>query len=123
MRTIILVLCCVLIVFSSEAVFAAAKKKHPPGSEGRECIECHADQTKAWEGGPHGLMNVKCVVCHGSPESNFAPKPGPDKCRGCHAEQVDAVVHGHALSMKTCAPCHDRHTLVVRSPFHRKGGI
>lgn len=105
---------------------AAAVKKHVKTAPDQECAECHAGQAQGWEQGKHGLMNVKCVVCHGSPEVNYVAKPGVDKCRGCHDEQVDDVMKRKAKAEKTCAPCHDRHTLAVKTvpktPFHSQGG-
>jgi len=51
------------------------------------CRTCHADQTpdvvKQWESGPHGLMLVKCFVCHGSHMHD------PD--RMCNRITIDAV--------------------------------
>ena len=114
----------ILLLLPAAAI--AREKTHIPTQEDQECSECHGDQSKAWFDGKHGLMDVKCVVCHGSPEKNFAAKPDNTRCRGCHGEQVDQVMKKTAKAEKTCFPCHDHHTLAVKTapktPFHAKGG-
>jgi hypothetical protein len=128
MRTIILPLCLILAVFAPALVPAAAAKKHTPDSAGRDCTECHTSQTQAWESGAHGLMNVKCVVCHGSPEENFMTKPSVNKCRGCHGEKVADVEKKLPAKDRTCFLCHENHTVSVKesaknkSGFHGQGG-
>jgi hypothetical protein len=129
MRMIILPLCFVLAVLAPALVPAAAAKKHAPESAGRDCSECHASQAQAWESGAHGLMNVKCVVCHGSPEENFSVKPAVNRCRGCHGDMVADVEGKLPAKQRTCFLCHDNHTVAVKeaaarekSGFHREGG-
>jgi predicted CXXCH cytochrome family protein len=117
----------VLLLLVLLPAFAAAEgKKHVKTASDQECSECHVDQAQVWEQGTHGLMNVKCVVCHGSPEVNYVAKPGNGKCRGCHDEQVDDVAKRKIKGEKTCSPCHDRHSLIVKTapltPFHSQGG-
>jgi hypothetical protein len=107
--------------------FAEAKKKHPTVPLERECSECHVQQQQSWQGGAHGLMGVKCVVCHGSLETSFARDPGVTKCRGCHAEKIDTVKKP-AEKDKKCSLCHDSHTVMLKASgidkagFHRQGG-
>lgn len=76
--------------------------------------------------GKHGLLGVKCVVCHGSTDVNFTARPDIYKCRGCHGVKVEQVRKKTALSEKTCFPCHDKHSLALKNapkrPFHAKGG-
>lgn len=105
----------------------AANKAHIK-TEGQECGECHANQEQVWLEGKHGLMNVKCVVCHGSPDENFTFKPGLPRCRGCHAEQVLDVEKKLAPKDRTCFLCHENHAVTVKtsakdkSGFHGQGG-
>jgi hypothetical protein len=105
---------------------AAAGKPHVK-TENQECEECHSSQEKVWLGGKHGLMGVKCVVCHGSPEQNFVPKPGVDRCRGCHEAEVSTVTMLPAKD-QACFLCHDHHTDALKESaknkagFHRRGG-
>ncbi len=116
----------IFILLFLPATTGAKEKTHVATAEDQECSECHADQEKAWFEGKHGLMNVKCVVCHGSPDKNFTPNPDITRCRGCHGEQVDQAMKKTVQAEKTCSPCHDHHSLVVKTvpktPFHAKGG-
>ena len=104
----------------------AADKKHIATPESRECSECHVGQTEVWFNGAHGLMGVKCIVCHGSTDKNFAASPGLAACRGCHGEQVVQALKNPAKEGKSCFPCHDHHALTVTAapakPYHAKGG-
>src|SRR5574337_350507 len=102
MKRMLLVLLALVLPLAA----AAAGKTHMK-TNGQECSECHSGQEKAWLDGKHGLMNVKCVVCHGSPEENFTPKPGLNRCRGCHGEKV-ADVDKKPAKDRTCFVCHDR---------------
>ena len=59
------------------------------------CDVCHQDVTPAvyknWYNSDHGMMNVKCFVCHGSTGDDFSTKPGLDRCVGCHADHVETM--------------------------------
>lgn len=116
----------ILLLPPAAAVAIAKENTHMPAPEDQDCAECHADQGTAWYNGKHGLMDVKCVVCHGSLEKNFTASPDNTRCRGCHGEQVDQVKKKTAKAEKTCFPCHDHHTLAVqtapKTPFHALGG-
>ena len=114
------------LLLLAPATSGAKEKTHPAVPEDQECAECHADQSTVWFNGKHGLMNVKCIVCHGSPDKNFTPQPGTTRCRGCHGEQVDQGPKKTAKAEKACFPCHEHHSLVVqtapKTPFHAAGG-
>ena len=115
-----------LMILILPTVGGAKEKTHVAVPEDQECSECHVDQTTVWFNGKHGLMNVKCIVCHSSPDKNFTPQPGITRCRGCHGEEVDQVQKKTAKAEKACFPCHDHHSLAVKiapkSPFHASGG-
>lgn len=109
------------------AVAIAAEKAHEK-TEGQECAACHEAEEKAWLGGKHGLMVVKCVVCHGDPEVNFAPQPPLGRCLGCHGDQIQDVEKKLAPERRTCFLCHDNHTVAVKDSapkekagFHQEG--
>jgi hypothetical protein len=118
-----LLLAIVLVVLP--IVSFAADRTHTEGLD-QECAECHDDQEKEWLSGKHGLMNVKCVVCHGAPEVNFAARPGLDRCVGCHADKVADVRFKLAAKEQTCFQCHERHAAgakgAARRGFHGEGG-
>jgi hypothetical protein len=123
MKTIIIAMSALII----PSLAFAAGKGHVP-TNGEECVECHTDQEQVWLNGKHGLMNVKCVVCHGSPEENFYPSPGLNRCRGCHGEAVADVEKGFPAKERSCFLCHEHHTVAVkeaarnRTGFHAHGG-
>lgn len=123
MKTIIIVMSALIL----PSLAFAAGKGHIQTS-GEECVECHADQEQVWLSGKHGLMNVKCVVCHGSPEENFYPRPGISRCRGCHGEAVSDVEKSFPVKERSCFLCHEHHTVAVkeaarnRTGFHGQGG-
>lgn len=107
---------------------AGAADKHPAPPGDQECGECHAEQAAVWSAGKHGLMNVKCVVCHGDPESNFVSQPALVRCRGCHADQVRDVEKKLAAGEQSCFGCHDHHTVAPKAAaltdkkgFHQGG--
>jgi hypothetical protein len=122
-RLIVLIGLCLLM--QPQAVLAAAGK-HPATPENQECGECHADQEKIWFDGKHGLMNVKCIVCHGATDKNFTNRPGLAACRGCHADEVAQAQQAKKKEGKSCFSCHDHHALTVTAafakPYHAKGG-
>lgn len=116
-----------LLIAVPIAVFAAQPNKKHRATDNQECADCHIDQGEVWLYGKHGLMNVKCVVCHGSPEENFVAKPAMARCRGCHGDKV-ADVDATRGKIKTCFVCHDHHTVAlipsatVKTGFHSQGG-
>ena len=109
-------------------VLALAADKHPAAAGDQECVECHAEQAEVWLSGKHGLMNVKCVVCHGDPETNFVSQPAMVRCRGCHGDQVQDVEKKRAADKQSCFLCHDHHTVAPKAAaatdhkgFHQGG--
>jgi len=122
-RLLVLIGLCLLLL--PQAALGAAKK-HPATPENLECTECHADQEKIWFNGKHGLMGVKCIVCHGSTDQNFTTSPGLAACRGCHADEVVQAMKAKGKAEKSCFSCHDNHSLTLKggpaSPYHAKGG-
>lgn len=119
---IILTGCCLLL----QPQVAAAAKQHPAVPAEQDCAECHASQEKVWFDGKHGLMNVKCIACHGATDKNFTNKPGVASCRGCHADQVAQAQKAKGKEGKNCFPCHVVHALTAKSGatglYHAKGG-
>jgi hypothetical protein len=94
--------------------------KVPAGDPSDACVACHAQRSpvvvREWESGPHGVLLVKCFVCHGSTGGDFARRPDPGRCGGCHPAQAAAVVpvkRGPAPAAQDCFSCHSPHTLAV----------
>jgi len=80
----------------------------------QECATCHRSGTpqafEAWEGSPHGLALVKCVVCHGSTGRDFRARPSASSCRSCHPAQAAALAR---RPVKDCFACHAPHSLAA----------
>ena len=77
-----------------------------------DCVTCHAEMTPEvfaeWYAGAHGLMNVKCFVCHGSLD-DFRAAPGTAACISCHSEYLEsAPARGGTMD---CFQCHPGHLL------------
>ena len=91
---------------------AARGRAHPDAGGEEECATCHRTGTPeafaAWEGSPHGLALVKCVVCHGSTGKDFRAKPAATSCIACHAAEVESVAK---RPVKDCFACHAPHSL------------
>ena len=109
-----------LIMVLAPAMALSASKKHPQVSVEQECEECHDSEGKVWLEGKHGLMNVKCGVCHGGLDKTFNAKPDIYRCRGCHADKVADVEKKLPKQSRNCFLCHDRHSVTVK--FHSEGG-
>ncbi|HBR21656.1 MAG TPA: hypothetical protein DD713_03685 [Nitrospiraceae bacterium] len=110
----------ILLMLTLPVAVMAKEKKHIKTAENQECSECHKSQAEAWQKGKHEVMGVKCIVCHGDADKNFAAKPDLYKCRGCHSTEVTDVEKKLPPKMKTCFLCHDAHSITLR--FHTKGG-
>ncbi len=94
----------------SKTVKAPAKKSsHPVPMESGTCESCHegSKQYEQWQKSAHGLVLVKCEICHGE-QSNFKKIPPDTVCRGCHADQAATMPAG-----KNCVTCHPAHTFNV----------
>lgn len=113
-----LIIC--LFMLAIPVAVAAKEIKHINIPAEAACSECHGDQAQAWENSKHGLIGVKCVVCHGAPGVNFVVKAGVERCRPCHSEQTGDVAKKLPPKMRDCFVCHDAHTLAVR--FHTNRG-
>lgn len=109
-----------LLILTMPAIAIAKENVHIETPVDQECYECHGTQMQVWQDGKHGLMNVKCVVCHGSTDKNFVAKPDIYRCRGCHGEKVMDVENKLPKKVQSCFLCHDHHALTNK--FHEKGG-
>lgn len=82
-----------------------------------DCYVCHQKVTpeiaQDWYESKHGVLLVKCFVCHGQPDGKgaipFAAKPDQkDICSRCHAPAMDRMTakYGQDLNCNTCHPYH-----------------
>jgi len=93
-----------------------ARATHPDiGAAAGDCASCHASATPesyaAWRDSKHGLALVKCLACHGSTGKDFARRPKPARCIGCHGEQVASLGASSTTKGKDCFSCHAAHAL------------
>jgi hypothetical protein len=104
-----------LILIFLPTISTAAAKKHPAVPSDQACEECHDQQAQVWQDNKHGLMGVKCVVCHGDTNKKFIVRPASERCVGCHSEQVAGTAEGHKIKQKNCWACHNGHSLKLES--------
>ncbi len=91
---------------------APRPRAHPDPKGAPDCATCHRTETPEvfaeWEGSPHGVALVKCVVCHGSTGKDFRARPAATGCGACHAAQATSVAR---RAVSDCFACHAPHTL------------
>jgi hypothetical protein len=87
-----------------------------------DCVSCHAKSTpkvaQDWQESKHGVMLVKCVVCHGEPNGEgsipFSARPGAiDICARCHDPAIKRMAEKFGGDAE-CNSCHPRH----QNPMH-----
>ncbi len=88
-----------------------------------DCYSCHvkttAKESQDWKDSKHGVMLVKCVVCHGQPDGKgaipFAAKPDPMvTCVRCHDPAIKRMVAKYGDPRPNCNTCHPNH----QNPMH-----
>ncbi len=110
------VLCAALLLVAAPPSLAAGAgtraRKHVDTAGEQDCASCHRTETPAafaaWEGSPHGLALVKCVVCHGSTGKDFRARPAAAGCGACHAAEAASVAR---RPVSDCFACHEPHSL------------
>lgn len=117
-----------LLPLTHGAAAGARPARHPDVAAERavqDCDGCHRRLTPAvvaqWEGSPHGVALVKCLVCHGSTGSDFTRAPRPERCRGCHPAELASVTPAGGRP-RPCLGCHAPHALAApgRKSPHEK---
>ena len=100
----------------------AAKHLTAP-EQNQDCVTCHTKSTgkitQDWQDSKHGVVLVKCVVCHGEPDGKgsvpFAAKPSPTRiCVQCHEPSINRMTAKYG-ELKDCNSCHPNH----QNPMHR----
>ena len=88
-----------------------------------DCYSCHAKVTarlaQDWQDSKHGVLLVKCFVCHGQPDGKgsipFNVKPSyRNICSRCHEPAMKRMEIKFG-EMNDCETCHPRH----QNPIHR----
>lgn len=113
----------VLTAALSLALHVEAADRHPDvgGDPGVSCEECHAEATprvtSEWQEGKHGLLLVRCLVCHGSRGADFVVRPAAGRCEGCHPAEAAPVPPAKgkrkAAPPPDCFACHAPHGLAA----------
>ncbi|OEU62811.1 MAG: hypothetical protein BBJ57_05885 [Desulfobacterales bacterium PC51MH44] len=94
----------------------AAKHLESPETAS-DCFECHIKATpkitQDWYESKHGVILVKCFVCHGQPDGKgsvpYAIDPDVDAtCRKCHDPSIKKMEAKYGLEPK-CNDCHPFH--------------
>ena len=89
------------------------------------CDVCHKEVTpeifSEWYNSQHGMLSIKCFVCHGSTGEDFTTEPTDDRCVGCHADQVETMA-APFMKDKGCFTCHPAHALMAHLPMAVEGG-
>ena len=94
----------------------AAKHLESPDTAS-DCFECHIKATpkitQDWQESKHGVMLVKCFVCHGQPDGKgsvpYAVNPDVNAtCRKCHDPSMKKMIEKYGLDAE-CNTCHPFH--------------
>lgn len=94
-----------------------AKVKHGEVPDGQDCYACHKKATpkvaQDWYESKHGVILVKCYVCHGQPDGKgatpFSVKPSVNGvCQRCHAPAIDLMREKFGVQ-GNCESCHIYH--------------
>jgi hypothetical protein len=104
----------------------AAHLKSPDTAS--DCYACHAKATpklaQDWYESKHGVMLVKCFVCHGQPDLEgsiaFAVKPDVNQtCRKCHAASIATMEAKYGVK-QDCNQCHPYHQNSIHHEAYQK---
>jgi len=104
----------------------AAKHLDSPDSAA-DCFTCHLKATpkvaQDWYESKHGVVLVKCFVCHGQPDGKgslpYAVSPDVDMtCRKCHDTSIRNMEAKYGLQLK-CVECHPFH----QNSLHHKAYV
>jgi hypothetical protein len=96
-----------------------AKVKHGlVTDEQGDCYACHQKTTpkvaQDWFESKHGMLLVKCYVCHGLPDGKgsvpFSATPSVEvACQRCHAPAIERMAQKFGVR-NGCENCHQFHT-------------
>jgi len=96
---------------------AAALKHLVPTDDAFDCYACHKKTTpkiaQDWYESKHGVMLMKCFVCHGQPDGKgsvpWTVNPDPKQvCQKCHDPAMKRMEAKYGLK-PDCNKCHPFH--------------
>jgi len=121
-----LCLCGSFLVFSQAG--AAALKHLIPTEDAYDCYACHKVTTpkiaQDWFESKHGVMLVKCFVCHGQPDGKgsvpWTVNPDPKAvCQKCHDPAMKRMVAKYGMNLD-CNKCHPVHQNSIHHDAYTK---
>lgn len=93
-----------------------------------DCYECHLKSTpkvaQDWMESKHGVMLVKCFVCHGQHDGKgsvpWAVNPDVDAtCRKCHDPSIKKMQEKYGVE-QNCSECHPYHNNSLHHKAYEK---
>ena len=95
-----------------------------------DCYQCHVKATpkvaQDWYESKHGVVLVKCFVCHGQPDGKgsipYAVDPDVNGvCRKCHDPAIKKMEEKFGLALE-CNACHPFHQNSLHHDAYAKSG-
>ncbi len=106
-----------MLACTSSLAVAGGIKHLTPTEDAYDCYACHKKATpiiaENWLDSKHGVVLVKCFVCHGQPDGQgsvpWAVSPDPKKvCVKCHDPAMKRMEFKFGLKPQ-CYTCHPFH--------------
>ncbi len=109
--------CFAFIAISATSVFSKGVKHLIAPDSAADCYECHKLSTpriaQNWMESKHGVMLMKCFVCHGEPGGEgsvpFTVSPDPVVCSKCHDPAMQRMKAKYGVKAQACYSCHPFH--------------
>lgn len=122
-----------LLFFMSKTAFPEVRcegAKHLASPDNAsECYVCHLKATpkiaQNWYESKHGVMLVKCFVCHGQPDLSgaitYRKVPlAEETCRRCHAPSMQRMEARYGYKAANCNDCHPYHQNSIHHKAYEK---
>ena len=113
----ILLLFGLISILTCGLALAGGIKHLTPTDDAYDCYACHRKATpiiaQNWHDSKHGVILVKCFVCHGQPDGQgsvpWAVSPDPTiVCAKCHDPAIKRMQFKFGLKPR-CYTCHPFH--------------
>lgn len=121
-------LCSVVFCFVFNQAGAAALKHLIPTEDAYDCYACHKKTTpkvaQDWFESKHGVMLMKCFVCHGLPDGKgsvpWRVNPDPKGvCQKCHDPAMKRMEAKFGIDLD-CNQCHPFHHNSLHHDAYKK---
>ena len=120
--------CSVVFCFVFNQAGAAGLKHLLPTEDAYDCYACHKKTTpkvaQDWFESKHGVMLMKCFVCHGLPDGKgsvpWRVKPDPKGvCQKCHDPAMKRMEAKFGIDLD-CNLCHPFHHNSLHHDAYKK---